>query len=499
MRVFFSIRLKLFLWITALVLGFVLFLLMLTNFFIKPFYINSQKKNYIEVSTLLNELYLDDLESFYTEVLRVERLEGYILSLRSLGNEMIYSTFQNNDSHPPMSAPPRNRPPNEIIDQKGIEDLSIGQTKYIFQEQFDPILNTTIFNMMTMISDDIILILSRPLASIDQSIHIASRFISIAGIISLIAGSIVALILSSLFTQPIQELTDIAVSMSRLDFSKKYKVTTNDEIGSLGSSINSLSDQLNRSISDLQKMNEGLLVENEEKQKIDDMRKDFIFSISHELRTPLSLIKGYAEGLLENIASDEESRNYYCEVIVDETSKMEKHVQNLLELSYLESANYILELSDFNIMQLIDSILMKYKRVFQEKNVSCTFDMKGNIPVRADRVRIIQVLENYITNALNHIDGTRQISLSVDKTIYNKVRVNVSNTGSLIPEDSIDKIWHSYYKVDKARSRQYGGYGLGLSIVKAIQDQHDNDYGVQNAEDKVIFWFELTPAINSCT
>lgn len=500
MKAFYSIRMKLFLWIIVLILGFVLFSLLLTNFFIKPFYINSQKKSYIETSTLLSELYLSDKETFYTEATRLERLEGYMISLSTQGEEMLYSTFEHDEIPIDVPGPPRNHPPQKRpLNPLKIENISNVESRYIFQEHYDPFLNATIFDMITMISDDIILRLSRPIASIDQSIHLASRFITFAGIVSLIAGSVLALILSSIFTHPIKKLTEIAVSMSRLDFSERYNVTSNDEIGSLGSSINSLSDQLNHSISDLQNSNRDLLAENEQKKRIDDMRKDFIFSISHELRTPISLIKGYAEGLLDNIANDEESKNYYCEVIVDESMKMEKHVHDLLELSHLESGSYSLELSNFNITQVINSLLLKYDRIFQTKNITCSFEVKGAILVNADRCRIVQILENYINNALNHIDEKRLITLSIDKTVYNKVRVKVSNTGNHIPEASIDKIWHSYYKVDKARSRSYGGYGLGLSIVKAIQDQHENDFGVQNTIDQVVFWFELTPAISSCT
>lgn len=488
----FSLRMKLFTWISALILGFVLFLLLLTTYFLKPFYINSQKNNFIETSKALSELYLSDQNSFLQEATRTERLDGYNILVRSLDGELFYSTFINVGPSSGGPNPPRNRPPQDIVfGQPQMVDLSNPDEGYAFQERHDPILNATIFDMHSFIADDIILELSRPLESIDQSIGIAIRFIVIAGLVSLVAGSIMALIFSGIFTRPIKNLTNIAVSMSKLDFSNKYDVITNDEIGSLGSSINSLSDQLNHSISDLQKMNKGLMADIEQKKKIDDMRKEFIFSISHELRTPISLIKGYAEGLIENVASSEESKNFYCEVIVDETMKMEKHVQDLLELSHLESGNTSLDISFFNITSLINSILMKYERIFQEKNIIYSFEEKRVFYASADVVRIEQVLVNYINNAVNHIDEKRHISLSIEKITDGVLRIKVSNTGENIPESSLEKIWHSYYKVDKARTRQYGGYGLGLSIVKAIQDQHEMGYGVENAEGHVTFWFDL--------
>jgi signal transduction histidine kinase len=491
---------KLFTWITALILGFVLFLLLLTTYFLKPFYINSQKKSFIEASILISELFLNERDSFYNEVRRIERLDGYMITFRNQMDEVLYSTLNNIQAVPGgFQAPPRNRPPQDsIFSSVSLADLS--RSGYVFQEQHDPQLNATIFNMYTKVSDDIILQMSRPLESIDQSIRIAIRFIAIAGVLSLLAGSVVALIVSGIFTQPIKNLTAIADSMAHLDFSHKYNVSTRDEIGSLGLSINSLSDQLSHSIKDLQKMNKGLLADIEQKVRIDEMRKEFIFSISHELRTPISLIRGYTEGLLDNVADDAESKKFYCDVIVDETMKMEKHVQDLLELSHLESGNFLLDISRFNITAFVEGVLMKYQRLFQEKNITYSFHEKRQFSVLADRERIEQVLVNYINNAVNHIDGKRHIDISIAEIEKGKIRINVSNTGKHIPESSLDKIWHSYYKVDKARTRKYGGYGLGLSIVKAIQDQHGNGFGVENLEDeRVLFWFDVTQSVNNYT
>jgi signal transduction histidine kinase len=220
------------------------------------------------------------------------------------------------------------------------------------------------------------------------------------------------------------------------------------------------------------------------------MRKEFVYSVSHELKTPIALIRGYAEGLKININKDEENKDYYCDVIMDETIKMNKIVKQLLELSYLESGTVYLEREDFHIMELVGSFMKKNTMLIREKNIQVLVDSEEDILVNADYDRAEQVLFNYINNAVNHVDIKRIIRIRVEK-IYNKARITVFNSGSHIPADSLEKIWMSFYKVDKARTREYGGTGLGLSIVRAIQEAHRNNCGVCNVENGVEFWFEL--------
>lgn len=503
MKKIFSLRFKLLTWFITLILAFVVFILLFTAYFLKPYYIKSQKDLFVTLSQHLNNSSMESSDILTQEINRSERKDGYSIGLYNTDNTMIYSTF--NDSMSIVGRPPGSPggppgfyssvPPPKVdlqIDPVILVKLNSAENGYLFLRENDPFLKTTLIHMFSKMPDGTLLQISRPLESIDQSISIALRFIILAGILSLILGSIISLFLSERFTRPIKEMKSIAVSMSRLNFNRKYLVTTKDEIGELGSSINSLSDQLSRSITDLKEMNQSLVVDIEQKERINEMRKEFISSISHELRTPISLIKGYAEGLLDNIMEDKEGRTEYCEVIIDESVKMEKHVNDLLELSHLESGNSQADLSVFNITELISKTLKKFERRFDEEDVTYSFHETRSFSVSADKYRAEQILINYLNNALNHIDGEKHIHVLMAVTDNNKIRVKVCNTGRHIPDESLDKIWDTYYKVDKARTRKYGGYGLGLSIVKAIQQQHGNDYGVENAKDSVAFWFDLT-------
>lgn len=222
----------------------------------------------------------------------------------------------------------------------------------------------------------------------------------------------------------------------------------------------------------------------------DQMRKEFVYSVSHELKTPLALIQGYAEGLKVNVNEDEDSKNFYCEVIMDEASKMNKLVKELLDLSQMETGYFKLGKRDFKLSDLLERLLSKYQPIFTEKNVLPRVKKQADLLVHADAVRTEQILVNYINNALDHLDASRMLIIKCEKK-GEKARGSVFNSGKAIPDESLDKVFNSFYKVDRARTRAYGGTGLGLSIVKAIQELDQNAYGVENRDHGVEFWFEI--------
>lgn len=222
-----------------------------------------------------------------------------------------------------------------------------------------------------------------------------------------------------------------------------------------------------------------------------------LYNVSHELKTPIALIQGYSEGLKMNVNEDEANKNYYCDVIIDEAGKMNKLVKQLLDLAELQYNEISLYMSCFNIMDLVECVVKRNQVIFKEKSVDFKIEKFDDVFVNADYERTEQVLANYLANAVNHVDSQKIVRIGLEK-LDGKVRVHVYNSGSHIQKDAMDKIWASFYKIDKARTREYGGSGLGLSIVKAIQDAHGNAYGVSNVENGVDFWFELNIAKDDC-
>lgn len=339
------------------------------------------------------------------------------------------------------------------------------------------------------------------IAPITDSVQISTQFLLILGFATAIIGVIAIFSITEHFTKPIEELNGIANGMANLDFSKKYRINdSEDEINELGRSINTLSDKLEDTIKELKQNNIELEKDIEQRSKIDEMRKQFISDVSHELKTPIALIQGYAEGLIDNVATDEESKKFYSEVILDEANKMDKLVKRLLELMKLEYGERKFNDKIFDLSEVINEVIRNSNVMLKEKEIKVEFKEMGPIKVYADDFYIEQVITNYFTNAIKNtsdVDGKKRIKISVKNSKNpEKLKVSVFNTGENIAEEDLNRIWNRFYKVDSSRNRSNGGTGIGLSLVKAIMTQYNNSYGVKNKADGVEFYFEINKAKN---
>ena len=362
---------------------------------------------------------------------------------------------------------------------------------YVTQRIYDWRSGTNYIECFGVFSDgNTFFLMSMPLANINESVKVTVRFIFFTGLIVLMLGSVIFYIAAGRLTKPVNNLAKLSDRMAKLDFSRRYESDQVNEIGLLGKSMNEMSDKLEQSIKELREANIRLQEDIKEKTRIDESRKEFIANVSHELKTPIALIEGYAEGLVEGIADDKDSRDYYCSVIMDETVKMNKMVRQLTSLISYEFGSNKLDRADFNLCALIRSVTESLRLKLDEKNAIVHLMLPECIMVNADEFKIEEVYTNYLNNAINHLDGERNIIVRVDDE-PDKVTVYVYNDGRQIPEDSLPHLWEKFYKVDKARTRAYGGSGIGLSIVKAIMEAHGGDYGVRNTDQGVEFNFSL--------
>ena len=187
---------------------------------------------------------------------------------------------------------------------------------------------------------------------------------------------------------------------------------------------------------------------------------------------------------------DEESRNYYCEVIMDESDKMNTMVKKLLTLNQLEFGNDVVEISRFDMTELVKGVIASSSLLMEQNGISIKFEQKEPIYVWGDEFEVEEVITNYLSNAIHYAKNEKLIEISFEQRDA-VLRTKVFNTGDQIPEDELDKVWIKFYKVDKARTREYGGSGIGLSIVKAIMDSFHQQCGVVNHDNGVEFWMEL--------
>ena len=327
------------------------------------------------------------------------------------------------------------------------------------------------------------LFLTKPIASITKSTEIYNEFFLLAIIVIGFIGAIIMFLIGSFFVKPIYEMVDISKRITNLDFSKKFRVRGDDEINVLGEQINIMSDRLSQNILMLSRANTALQNDLSQKERIEKMRKEFLQNASHELKTPISVIASYTEMLKEKLITEEEDREYYYNVIYEETEKMGNIVKNLLGMAQLESQSLNVNLEGFDISDLLSDVMTSFQLHLEKKAINLTKSIEPNIVVHADKFLIERVMTNYINNAIEHIDDKKQMQISLYKE-DGLVYFGVYNSTDHILD--AENIWTSFYKSDIS-----SGNGLGLSIVKAIMQAHNKPYGFLHKDDGVEFFIKL--------
>ena len=328
-----SVKAKLFMTLSSTILLIILFLIVVNNFALEKFYLYKKQNTLKTVYESINNYYKTPGQDndIQTELEKLSIKNNFDILIKDNNGINLYTTNKNFSTVIGSI--------NDILDRintSGGKELE-SNDNYTIKKQRDIKNGLTYMMLSGKMENGYFLYIRIPLNSIQDSVSISNNFLLMMAGFTILIASIMVTIVSKKFTEPILELNNIAKKMSNLDFSQKYQVTNaRDEINNLGRSINTMSDKLERTIKQLRSSNIELERDIEEKSKIDEMRKTFISDVSHELKTPIALIQGYSEGLLENVNSDEESRKFYAEVILDETNKMDKLVKQLLELMKLE-------------------------------------------------------------------------------------------------------------------------------------------------------------------
>ncbi|WP_418489501.1 ATP-binding protein [Frisingicoccus sp.] len=531
-----SLRVKLSVTLMATVLVTMITSVLVNNFFLVDYYISGKQKSLVSAYSQINQLYntfgvtydsgnnesgeasedettdiyewfgkggLASLSDFLDFELSLEQLSqsnnmGILLyriqNKRVINQKTVYDMqvlFSSSGSNSSSETDVENFSIyRDYIQSEDRTEISSESEKYALQKIYVSRMDSYYIYLIGTLDNGDYIMLRASVESIQESAQISNQFFIYVTICVSCVSFLAMLFISKRFTEKIVDLAKITQKMSHLDFAQKYPVETEDEIGILGNSINTLSETLEKTLGELKSANVQLKRELEQKVQIDEMRKEFLSNVSHELKTPIALIQGYAEGLQENINDDEESREFYCEVIMDEASKMNVLVKKLLDLNQIEFGTETLTMEHFDIVSTIDNILSNAEILFRQKEATLWFNAKNEIYVWGDVYLVEEAFTNYMSNALNHVDGDKIIEVKVEKT-GKVVRISVFNTGARIPKEDIEQIWVKFYKVDKARTREYGGSGVGLSIVKATMERLGQQYGVENRENGVEFWFTL--------
>jgi len=347
-------------------------------------------------------------------------------------------------------------------------------------------------NLIGVVADDKkdeVIFIHSSLQPVNEAVSVIEQFYKYFCLVAVLFILLLALVYSNMIVKPLKRINKVATKMARLDFSEKCVIINEDEIGNVASSLNFLSENLDYALTSLRNANSKLEEDIEKERNLEKMRREFVASVSHELKTPITLIDGYAVGLKDDIFEGQEE-DFYLDIIIDEARKMGSLVSDMLDLSHLESGSFKFTREEFKISELIHFTLKKYKTLIDDKEVNLRLELIEDTMVCADWNRLEQVFTNFITNALRHVDekGTIKIEMVEEES---KIKIQVENTGSNIPEEEISKVWDKFYKIDKSRNRKLGGTGIGLSIVKNILMLHNYSYGVENTDSGVKFYFSI--------
>ena len=487
-----SVRVKLFFTLSIIVILIIALLIIMNSIVLETFYtvskISAVKKEY----NIINDLYNTGDPSVLNQIKRDALANNFDILVEDENYMFIFSTNENFASMINQNSNITNR--FRVIEKN--------RQRILYSEE-NMVIKKIVFNGLNCIllsgelDNGYKLYIQIPISAIEESVRISNNLLLIIGMIAIIIAGIVASYVSKKFTNPILELNVIANKMSKLDFSQRYELTdSDDEINELGNSINIMSEKLEKTIGQLRSSNLALERDIEEKSKIDEMRKQFISDVSHEFKTPIALIQGYAEGLLENVNVDDESRKYYAEVILDESNKMDKLVRQLLELMKLEYGKREFNNEQFNICELINEVIRKCNVMLEEKGIKeVKFNEDKPVMIYADEFYIEQAFTNYFTNAIKHtkdVNGEKYIEIKIKENKNNDtVRISVFNTGDTLSDEDLERIWGRFYKVDGSRNRSDGGSGIGLALVKAIMNNYNSKYGAINKENGIEFYFDI--------
>ena len=285
----------------------------------------------------------------------------------------------------------------------------------------------------------------------------------------IISAILIKIVTKKIIIKPIDDINNAAKRLAKGEVEKRVVVNCNNEIGELAESFNMMAESL---------------------EKSDTKRREFISNVSHELRSPITSIKGFIGGILDGVIP-RDRENYYLKIVYDEIDRLARLVNDLLDMSAMESGKFNLAITEFDINQVISLCILNLEHKIQEKglNVKATFH-NNRAYVLGDRDRIIQVVTNIIENSIKYSNDDGEIKIDVYSK-GEKIYVDIFNSGECIEEKELNKIWDRFYKSDKSRTNKLST-GLGLPIVRSILSQHNEDIWVKNIEGKgVSFIFTL--------
>ncbi len=434
--------------------------------FFQSYYSTMKKTEVVNIVSKLSLQYGENSQEFFDSVDKMAyKNSSSILIFDEFGN-VTYNTFYKNEQT--QITPTRQNliDVNELI-KKILDSNSKKYSKTITHSK----LKAQIFVYCVNIPQtQLYLAMITPIDPIDATTNVLQSQLEMVTILSVIISSIISIFLSKKLSNPIVKMNETAKELAKGNYNIEFKKSGYYEMDNLAETLNYATSEL---------------------AKTDKIRKELIANVSHDLKTPLTMIKAYAEMIRDLSGENKEKRQEHLNVIIEETDRLTRLVNDMLDLSRIESGNIKLKKEVFDLKETLNDIVKPLN--VENPNlieIDCPDD---NISVFADKVKIEQVCYNLLTNAINHSNMKEDGKIIVRVNCNSKkVKVHIIDNGVGIPKEELGHIFERYYKVDKTYKRSSNGTGLGLSIVKNILETHGVDFGVESQVGKGSdFWFEL--------
>ena len=308
-----------------------------------------------------------------------------------------------------------------------------------------------------------------PIQPLDEAVKLIKAYLGYVFTAALVFVSMLSFLFYRMVSKPLVKINEAALKMSGMDFGASCDIHTHDELGSLSNSLNIMSSRLHSTITEL---------------------KEFVSNASHELKTPIAVMGGYVEALRDDIRRDKRDR--YIERLQQEVDRMNSLVQDMLELSRMESNTSKLNKEAVDLYKLTKTVLDEYSRLLQEKHIQLIVNIEQESSVvMGDQARLEQVVRNFVSNAVKHTPDNGTIWIGTEQCNEENLTFIIENEGMSIPEEKIGKIWDRFYRIEASRSGSNNGTGLGLAISAKILQLHGAAYGAVNTEKGVRFFFTL--------
>lgn len=445
-----------------------------------------QKKMMIKIAEEISSLDYQN-KYFLSELSDIESSNSIYIEIYHPRDNLIYTTDCNNSKYGDIANLEQPEPRPRVMRFLSQEILEDGSYFEVRQELYA---SAQFLVYGTFFENDIGMEIYYPTDLIKDSAFTASQTLLILSCAVIILLFVIVYGIARTYLDPLQKITSATKQMAQLNFDEVCPPFRNKHMNELGNNINFLSGALSDAMFELKKSNSQLQKDIEAERKAAKAKRTFVANASHELKTPISVIRGYAEGMKYGIGC--ESTDEFCDIIIEESEKMNSLVVRLIEqLQYTSSYN--LKLGEINIKELIENLIEARRISMKETGIALSVNIDPSFTGYGDAELLASVFNNYLSNALCHIDFEKKLIISCHEHI-DFYRVSVFNSGKPIAGTDIENIWQSFYRADKAHSRKEGRFGLGLSIVSNIQDLHHQKYGVINHTDGVEFWFDIKKA-----